>query len=214
MASINNNWESKILSIGVITLTADDEICDGIDNDCDDSSTIRYPEGPEFCESLDNDCDWQVDEGWGQGDDWSDYGEYAYDTYPTDPAQEFSQEQRLAWREGPLAALKVFVPLVQDEQQWGRLIDRFPALDDRKEWHEGSWFQRLVCLMDPPRYVSDRLPMEGRRHYGAWKRWKGAKDPFFANWIRELLEDDYSVKNDECIFDILAQKLQEGFFDL
>jgi hypothetical protein len=43
------------------------ELCDGLDNDCDDEIDEGIGPGvPELCDGLDNDCDGQVDEGLGQ----------------------------------------------------------------------------------------------------------------------------------------------------
>ena len=48
----------------VSTSTADDTDCDGVvtAEDCDDSQASVYEGAPEVCDGLDNDCDDLVDE--------------------------------------------------------------------------------------------------------------------------------------------------------
>lgn len=219
----NYIWEGQILSrqIGIVNLYASDELV----NDIEEGSCVWPSEWlriwadgtAQGCDSIDNDCDEQIDEegvSWGAQDEWDRAGVYDL-SLPISDCDDTGDSWKQEWRKGPLQALKVFVRVVNDPSMWEALVRRFPAIHD--EWEEMAvedprW-SRLVRLMDPSRFLREKLPISTGRHYGAWQKWKGSRDLNFADWI--IFEFDWAqaLTADE-LFDEVESRLQRGYFDI
>lgn len=222
MAFDDNNylWEGQILSRrpALIELLAEDELVDDIEEgSCVwPSERVRiWCDGvDQGCDEVVNDCDEQIDEEEVQFNPWLEVGDYDFSPLPCSVEDE-EEKWREEWRRGPLAALKLFVRVVDDPDMWEALVRRFPALYD--EWEEESMedprWSRLVRLMDPPQWLREKLPLSSGRHYGAWQKWKGSRDLNFADWI--IFEFDWAqaLTADE-LFDEVESRLQRGYFDI
>ena len=215
----NYIWEGRVLSrqIGIVHLTADDELVGDIEEgSCVwPSEWIRvWCDGTDqVCDSIGNDCEEQIEEEdtitWGQAGEWEEAGEYDLSL----PVDELVEEDN--WREDwkkVIAALRIFVKVVDDPAMWEALVRRFPALYDAWEdqsVEDPSW-RRLCRLMDPPRDLRSKLPLSCGLHYGAWQKYKGARDPGFHEWIRDLLPE---VEYDD-LFEEVVTRLKAGYFDI